>query len=156
VRTRAVGALAYTPTRTARTYLMSLVRGRDPAAPTKPASVASKDAGATPAKPVADAGQTPDKATTSAALVLLRRAAVTLGWIGGPLAPPALAPLLEHADPDVRADAAVGLALTRLPAAAEILRARLARESDARVRGHISRQLSVIDTALAAPATPSR
>jgi hypothetical protein len=77
---------------------------------------------------------------------------VTLGWIAGPLAPPVLAPVLEHADPDVRADAAVGLALTRLPAAADLLRARLPRETDPQVRGHLARQLNVIEAALAAPA----
>jgi hypothetical protein len=180
VRTRAVGALAYTPTRTARTYLMSLLRPASSApavtggkaggaqtaganktagAPTSKApgatgnaTQAAADAGA-PGSPDAATTARPPTATTStaAALVLLRRAAVTIGWVGGPLAPPALGPLLEHADPDVRADAAVGLALTRLPAAARLLRARLSRETDPRVRGHLTRQLSVIDTALATP-----
>ncbi|HEY0708786.1 MAG TPA: HEAT repeat domain-containing protein [Polyangia bacterium] len=167
VRTRAVSALAYTPTRAARTYLMSLVRAQGAAAavtsaPAKPGK--SADAGAT----AGDAGATAEATASgqpvagataeskNAALTLLRRAAVTLGWIGGPLAPPALAPLLDHNDPDVRADAAVGLALTRLPAAATLLRARLARETDGRVRGHLARQLNVIDAALAAPAPAAK
>ena len=81
-------------------------------------------------------------------LLLVRRAAVALGWQGGPAVPPVLAGLLAHADPDVRTDAAVALGLTRLASAADLLRARLDVETDARVRGHISRQLRVVEDSL--------
>jgi hypothetical protein len=79
--------------------------------------------------------------------VLVRKAAVALGWLGGSRVPDKLAPLLDSQDPDVRLDAAVGLGLTRLPAAAEPLRKRLDLETDARVRTQISRQIQVIDAA---------
>ena len=75
-----------------------------------------------------------DDRTPPSALVL-RRAAVALGWQGGPTAPPPLGALLAHADPEVRTDAAVGLGLTRLAPAASLLRNHLAVEKDARVRG---------------------
>jgi HEAT repeat protein len=81
-------------------------------------------------------------------VLLVRRAAVALGWQGGPTATPLLGVLLEHADPEVRIDAALALGLTRQASAVEVLRARLQAETDARVRGHISRQLSVIESAL--------
>jgi HEAT repeat protein len=81
--------------------------------------------------------------------VLLRKAAVALGWAGGTGVPARLAPLLEHADPDVRLDAAIGLGLTRLPAAADHLRQRLAAETVARVRKQIERQVLVIENAVA-------
>jgi HEAT repeat protein len=86
-------------------------------------------------------------------LLLVRRAAVSLGWQGGPSAPPVLGPLLSHADPDVRIDAAVALGLTRLASAADLLRARLDAEEDARVRGNISRQLRVVEDSLSATNT---
>jgi HEAT repeats len=81
-------------------------------------------------------------------LLLIRRAAVSLGWQGGSPVPAQLADLLRHADADVRVDAALALALTRLPGAADLLRARVDVEQDARVRGHISRQLRVVESAL--------
>jgi hypothetical protein len=81
--------------------------------------------------------------------LLLRKAAVALGWLGGPRVPKAVGGLLEHPDPEVRLDAAVALGLTRLATAADLLRARLPVEQDARVRGHIGRQLRVIEAALA-------
>ena len=130
-RARAVNALANTPlpTTATRLFLFGLLSPRAPGA-------RRPDAGAAPAR----GGE--------ASTLLLRRALITLGWIGGTQVPDALAPLLSHSDPDVRADAALGLALTRLPKAAEYLRARLPLETDGRVRGHIARQLNVVDAAL--------
>jgi HEAT repeat protein len=87
-------------------------------------------------------------AKDAADLVLIRRAAMALGWQGGPSAPPLLGPLLEHPDPETRIDAALALGLTRVSAAADLLRTRLDVETDARVRGNISRQLRVIESAL--------
>jgi HEAT repeat protein len=87
-------------------------------------------------------------AKDAADLLLIRRAAMALGWQGGPAAPPLLAGLLEHTDPEVRVDAALALGLTRLPHAAELLRSRLDVESDGRVRGYISRQLRIVENAL--------
>jgi HEAT repeat protein len=87
-------------------------------------------------------------------LLLVRRAAVALGWQGGPAVPPALAGLLAHPDVEVRTDAAVALGLTRLASAADLLRARLDVETDARVRGHVSRQLRVVEDSLGLQPTP--
>jgi HEAT repeat protein len=85
--------------------------------------------------------------------LLVRRAAVALGWLGGMEVPGRLTPLLGSDDPDVRLDAAVGLGLTRLPAAAASLRKRLDIEPVDKVRAQISRQLQAIEAALApAPA----
>jgi hypothetical protein len=81
-------------------------------------------------------------------VLLVRRAAVALGWQGGPTATPLLGALLEHADPEVRIDAALALGLTRQASAVQMLRARLDAESDPRVRAHVSRQLTVIESAL--------
>ena len=100
-------------------------------------------------KVIAAAGEARD----ATGLLLVRRAAVSLGWQGGPSAPPVLGPLLSHPDPEVRTDAAVALGLTRLASAADLLRARLEVEPDARVRGHISRQLRVVEDALSATNT---
>jgi len=83
---------------------------------------------------------------------LLGKAAVALGWLGGVHVPEQLAPLLDHLDPDVRLDAAIGLGLTRLPTAAEALRKRLDIETVARVRAQISRQIQVIDASRVPPA----
>src|SRR5262245_64773995 len=57
--------------------------------------------------------------------LLLRRAAVALGWQSGPRVVDILAPLLDHADAEVRLDAAVALGLCRSPKAEAPLRARL-------------------------------
>jgi hypothetical protein len=84
-------------------------------------------------------------------LLLVRRAAVALGWQGGPSVPPLLAGLLAHDDPEVRIDGALALGLTRLASAADLLRTRLDAETDARVRGHLSRQLRVIESAIGPP-----
>jgi HEAT repeat protein len=82
--------------------------------------------------------------------LLLRKAAVALGWMGGLGVPDRLAPLLGHGDPEVRVDAAIGLGLTRLPAAAAPLRKRFDVESEPRVRAQIGRQLRAIEDAQAA------
>jgi HEAT repeat protein len=82
--------------------------------------------------------------------LLLRRAAVALGWIGGQGVTGRLAPLLQHDDPEVRMDAAIALGLTRLPGAADVLRKRIDVEPVPRVRAQIGRQLRVIEDALAA------
>jgi HEAT repeats len=88
--------------------------------------------------------------TQAADRLLLRKAAVALGWMGGPGVPARLDKLLAHADPDVRLDAAIGLGLTRLMPAADFLRKRFDIEPDARVRSQIGRQLRVIEDALSA------
>jgi hypothetical protein len=140
LRGRATGALAHAASPRARKFLMDVVtRG----APGDPAASAGTNAAASAgAKVAASVG-----ANTGDRLVL-RRAAVALGWQGGPTAAPALGALLAHADPEVRTDAAVGLGLTRLEPAASLLRNHLAVEKDAKVRAHISRQLSVIEASL--------
>jgi HEAT repeat protein len=88
--------------------------------------------------------------------LLARKAAMALGWLGGPDVPALLAPLLDHTDPDVRIDAALALGLTRLDGAAELLRKRLPQESDARVRAQIGRQLRVIEASLVPAPAPKR
>ena len=92
----------------------------------------------------------PTRTADPAELLVLRRAAVALGWQGGPAAPEPLGGLLDHPDPEVRTDAAVGLGLTRLAPAATKLRARLPQEKDPRVRGHMERQLRTIEESLQA------
>jgi HEAT repeat protein len=77
--------------------------------------------------------------------LLVRKAAVVLGWLGGTAVPERLAPLLAAADPEVRLDAAVGLGLTRLTAAAEALKKRLDVEPVESVRAQISRQIQAIE-----------
>jgi HEAT repeat protein len=94
-----------------------------------------------------------DAAKDGTDLLLLRRAAVALGWQGGPSAPPLLGGLLTHPDPEVRIDAALALGLTRMAGAADLLRARLEDEPEARVRTHLTRQLRVIESALGMPTT---
>jgi HEAT repeat protein len=82
---------------------------------------------------------------------VLRRAAVALGWQGGPGAPEPLAGLLDHPDPEVRIDAALALGLTRLPTAAQLLRGHLPVEKDPRVRANIERQVRTIEATLTPP-----
>jgi hypothetical protein len=132
LRARAVSALARAPfpTTATRLFLTGLLQPRPTPSPPRP------DAGA------------PAAASGKSDVLLVRRALIALGTIGGGRAPDLLAPLLSHADPDVRADAAVALALTRLPRAAEHLRTRLPLETDGRVRGLMARQLNVLDAAL--------
>jgi HEAT repeat protein len=74
--------------------------------------------------------------------VLLRRAAVALGWQGGARVVETIAPLLDHPDADVRIDGAVALGLSRARDAAAPLRARLAIEPDAVVRRQIQAAIS--------------
>jgi HEAT repeat protein len=88
--------------------------------------------------------------------LLVAKAAVALGWLGGVQVPERLAPLLEHPDPEVRLDAAIGLGLTRLPSAAEVLRKRLDVETVDRVRGQISRQIQVIEASRVPPPEPKK
>ncbi len=80
--------------------------------------------------------------------LMLRKAAVALGWIGGASVPGQLDPLLHHSDPDVRLDAAIGLGLTRSAEAADMLRARFEVETVAKVRSQIGRQLALVEQAL--------
>jgi HEAT repeat protein len=84
--------------------------------------------------------------------LLLRRAAVALGWMGGLGVPARLGPLLDHEDPEVRLDAAIALGLTRLAPAADLLRKRMDVEPVPRVRSQMGRQLRVIEDARAAAA----
>jgi hypothetical protein len=83
------------------------------------------------------------KSNDGASRLILRRAAVALGWMGGPGADADLALLFENADPEVRLDAAIGLGLTRAADAPVFLRRQLAVESVPRVRDQIERQLRV-------------
>jgi HEAT repeat protein len=88
--------------------------------------------------------------------LLLRKAALSLGWVGGTAVADVLAPLLEHADADVRLDAAIALGLTRSRDAADWLRQRFDVEKDQRVRTQIGRQLRLLEQAEAsAPAAAS-
>jgi HEAT repeats len=86
--------------------------------------------------------------------LLLRKAALALGWAGGNAVPGQLGPLLDHPDPDVRIDAAIGLGLTRSEEAADLLRKRFDVETVSKVRNQIGRQIRLIDEAVAA-AKPS-
>jgi HEAT repeats len=126
IRARAISAVAYYPSPEARRLLVGLV-GRKPP----------------PAKPAAapPAGQN----------LLVRKAAVGLGWMGGLDVPGHLGPLLDDPDPEVRLDAAIGLGLTRLSAAADLLRKRLLVEQDPRVRQQIGRQLHAVEQTRARP-----
>jgi len=85
---------------------------------------------------------------------LLRKAALALGWAGGTLVPSQLGPLLEHPDPDVRIDAAIGLGLTRSEEAADLLRVRFDVETVPKVRSQIGRQLRLIEDAAAEAKRP--
>lgn len=76
--------------------------------------------------------------------ILLRKAAMALGWQGGPRSVDAVAALLDHPDPEVRLDAVVALGLTRARSAEKPLRDRLATETDAAVRAQIESQLRVL------------
>jgi hypothetical protein len=69
--------------------------------------------------------------------------------MGGLDVPERLGRLLENPDPDVRLDATIGLGLTRLGAAATLLRGRGPREPLARVKTQIERQIRIIDDAIA-------
>jgi HEAT repeat protein len=86
--------------------------------------------------------------------LLLRKAALALGWTGGTLVPGQLGPLLAHPDPDVRLDVAIALGLTRSEEAADFLRARFDVETVPKVRSQMGRQLRVIEDALAEARRP--
>jgi hypothetical protein len=86
--------------------------------------------------------------------LLLRKAALALGWAGGNAVPAQLGPLLDHPDPDVRIDVAIGLGLTRSEEAADFLRKRFDVETVPKVRNQIGRQLRLIEDAAAAVKSP--
>jgi HEAT repeat protein len=69
--------------------------------------------------------------------------------------PDQLGPLLEHPDPEVRLDVAIGLGLTRSEEAAAFLRNRFADETVAKVRNQIGRQLRLIEEAAANAKQPA-
>jgi hypothetical protein len=90
-----------------------------------------------------------EKTPSSAAVdrVLVRRAAVSLGWQAGPRAVEVIAPLLDSSDVEVRLDAAAALGLTRLSDAEKPLRVRLAIESDPSVKRQIESALKAVTAA---------
>ena len=90
------------------------------------------------------------KAVDASDRLIVRRAAVALGWLAAPHAPEKLAQLFANDDADVRLDAAIGLGLTRAADAADILRRQLLVEVVPRVHDQIERQLHI----LAGPTTP--
>lgn len=84
-----------------------------------------------------------DKATATDAAdrLIVRRAAIALGWMAGTDAPELLAALFANEDAEVRVDAVLGISMSRAEGAATVLRKQLAVESSARVRQQIERQL---------------
>ncbi len=90
-----------------------------------------------------------DKATTADATLrlILRRAAITLGWLSAPDSDHTLAALFANADPEVRVDAAIGIGFTRKADAVALLRGQLAVETVQRVREQIERQLRILGAA---------
>lgn len=84
------------------------------------------------------------KATDASDRLIVRRAAVALGWMVAPGAAEKLALLFENEDAEVRLDAAIGIGLTRAETAATLLRRQLAVESVPRVRDQIERQLRAL------------
>ncbi|HEY5283371.1 MAG TPA: HEAT repeat domain-containing protein [Polyangia bacterium] len=91
------------------------------------------------------------KATDATDRLIVRRAAVALGWMSGTGAAETLALLFDNEDADVRLDAAIGLGLTRAATAAPALRRQLAVEQAPRVRDQIERQLRALGESPAAP-----
>jgi len=79
--------------------------------------------------------------------LLVRRAAVSLGWQGGARVVEIVAPLLESTDVEVRLDAAAALGLCRDRAAEAPLRARLAVETDAGVKRQLEAALRAVTAA---------
>jgi len=86
--------------------------------------------------------------------LIVRRAAVALGWMAAPNAAAQLATLFANDDAEVRLDAAIGLGLTRTEDAAVILNRQLAVETDARVRDQIQRQLHALGPLTPKPEKP--
>jgi HEAT repeat protein len=76
--------------------------------------------------------------------LLVRRAAMALGWRSGPRLTEVLAPLLDSDDRDVRLDAAAALGLARARDAERPLRARLAVETDPAVKQQIEAALRAV------------
>lgn len=96
------------------------------------------------------------KATTTDATerLLLRRAAVSLGWLAEADAPEVLSALFDNDDVEVRVDAVLGISMSRASTAAGILRKRLAVEPSPRVRQQIERQLAALGAEQAEPDQP--
>jgi HEAT repeat protein len=92
--------------------------------------------------------QSKAKATDATDRLILRRAAVVLGWMAGAGAAEDLAQLFDNDDAEVRVDAAIGIGLTRAETAATLLRRQLTAESAPRVRAQIERQLHALDQVL--------
>jgi HEAT repeat protein len=92
--------------------------------------------------------QSKAKATNATDRLILRRAAMVLGWMAGAGAAEDLAQLFDNDDADVRLDAAIGIGLTRAETAATLLRRQLTAESAPRVRAQIERQLHALDQVL--------
>jgi len=76
--------------------------------------------------------------------LLVRRAAVSLGWQGGARVTEIVAPLLEGTDAEVRLDAAAALGLARSRDAEAPLRARLAVETDPAVKRQVTAALAAV------------
>lgn len=84
------------------------------------------------------------KTTEATDRLIVRRAALALGWMSGTGAAETLALLFDNEDAEVRLDAAIGLGLTRAAAAAPALRKQLAVEQAPRVREQLERQLRAL------------
>lgn len=93
------------------------------------------------------------KATDATERLIVRRAAVVLGWMAGAGSAERLALLFENDDAEVRLDAAIGIGLTRADTAATLLHRQLAVESVPKVRDQIERQLRALG---AAPVEPEK
>jgi hypothetical protein len=88
--------------------------------------------------------QSKAKATDTTDRLIVRRAAVVLGWMAGAGAAETLSLLFDNEDAEVRLDAAIGLGLTRAATAATYLRRQLAVETAPRVRDQMERQLRAL------------
>jgi len=91
------------------------------------------------------------KATDATDRLIVRRAALALGWMSGTGAAETLSLLFDNEDAEVRLDAAAGLGLTRAAAAAPFLRKQLEVEQSPRVREQIERQLRSLGESSAEP-----
>jgi len=84
------------------------------------------------------------KAADATDRLMVRRAAVVLGWMAGAGSAEKLALLFDNEDAEVRLDAAIGIGLTRAETAATLLHRQLAVESVPKVRDQIDRQLRAL------------